>query len=168
MGNLYKKGLQTLLFFSVIGVISLSCSKKAADAPVVQPTEKASWDLLQERILTPTCATSGCHLSTGDGTYAQHGLVLEKSVAYQNLVGVAPKNQLALADGFLRVKAYKSLESLFFHKLNWDASHHGGKQYGSPMPLGGTALTVGQIEFVRRWIEAGAPQRKCCGYYAPQ
>lgn len=159
MGNLYKKGLQTLLFFSVIGVISLSCSKKAADAPVVQPTEKASWDLLQERILTPTCATSGCHLSTGDGTYAQHGLVLEKSVAYQNLVGVAPKNQLALADGFLRVKAYKSLESLFFHKLNWDASHHGGKQYGSPMPLGGTALTVGQIEFVRRWIEAGAPQK---------
>ena len=28
----------------------------------------------------------------------------------------------------------------------------------SPMPLGGTALSVGQIEFVRRWIEAGAPK----------
>jgi hypothetical protein len=48
---------------------------------------------------------------------------------------------------------------LFYHKLQWDVSHHGGKQYGSPMPLGGNPLSIGQLEFVRRWIEAGAPEK---------
>ena len=58
----------------------------------------------------------------------------------------------------MRVKAFKSLESLLYHKLEWNSVHHGGKQYGLPMPLGSTALSVGQIEFVRQWIEAGAPK----------
>lgn len=58
-----------------------------------------------------------------------------------------------------RVKPFNSNESLLYHKLNWDASHHSGKQFGLPMPLGGTPLSVGQIEFVRRWIEAGSPEK---------
>ena len=144
------------LIFSIL-VISSACTKNAVDdTPVV--AQVSSFGLIQDRILTPTCATSGCHAATTDGTYIQHGLVLEKSVAYANLLGVVPLNTLSKADGHLRVKAYKSLESLLYHKLNWDLSHHGGKQYGTPMPLGGTALTLGQIEFVRRWIEAGAPK----------
>jgi hypothetical protein len=137
-------------------LIISACSKKSIDS--TDPVVISSFSLMQDRILTPTCATSGCHASVSDATFKEHGLVLEKSVAYQNLVGVVPFNALSKADGHLRVKAYKSLESLLYHKLNWDAAHHGGKQYGSPMPLGSTALSVGQIEFVRRWIEAGAPQ----------
>lgn len=133
-----------------------ACTKNSIDDTT--PVAVSSFGLMQDRILTPTCATSGCHASTSDATFKQHGLVLVKSVAYENLVGVVPFNALSKANGHLRVKAYKSLESLLYHKLNWDASHHGGKQYGSPMPLGSTALTVGQIEFVRRWIEAGAPK----------
>ncbi len=133
-----------------------ACSKNTVD--VVQPVNTvSSFSLMQDRIFTPTCAISGCHASNTDATYRQHGLILEKSTSYVNLVGVSPMNVDSKADGHLRVKAYKSLESLLFHKLEWNASHHGGKQYGLPMPLGGTALSVGQIEFVRRWIEAGAP-----------
>lgn len=128
------------------------------DAPTPAPAEKASFELIQERLLTPSCATAGCHASGQDATFAQHGLVLAAGRAYENLVGVSPRNTAALADGLLRVRAYKSLESLLYHKLNFDAAHHGGKQYGSPMPLGGRPLSVGQIEFVRRWIEAGAPR----------
>jgi hypothetical protein len=145
-----------ILIFSFL-VILTSCTKTAIEeaAPVI---EASSFSLIQDKILTPTCATSGCHASVTDGSYKQHGLVLEKSVAYENLVGVTPFNALSKADGHLRVKAFKSLESLLFHKLNWDLSHHGGKQYAAPMPLGGTALYLGQIEFVRRWIEAGAPK----------
>jgi Copper type II ascorbate-dependent monooxygenase, C-terminal domain len=148
---------QSMIAFIMIFLLITACSKNAVD-DTKPANQTSSFGLLQDKIITPTCATSGCHASISDATYAQHGLVLEKSVAYNNLVGVEPKNELSKADGHLRVKAYKSLESLFYHKLNWDVSHHGGKQYGSPMPLGGTALTVGQIEFVRRWIEAGAPQ----------
>jgi hypothetical protein len=137
-------------------LIITACSKQSIDT--LNPTTVSSFSLMQDKILTPTCATSGCHASTSDNSFKQHGLVLEKSVAYENLFGVTPENLLSKADGHLRVKAFKSLESLFYHKLTWDASHHGGKQYGLPMPLGSTALSVGQIEFVRRWIEAGAPK----------
>ena len=150
--NLLKNTTIVLGAFLII----TACSKQSIDTP--NPvSEVSSFTLMQDKILTPTCATSGCHASTSDNTFKQHGLVLEKSVAFQNLVGVTPVNELSKADGHLRVKAYKSLESLLYHKLNWDAVHHGGKQYGLPMPLGSTALSVGQIEFVRRWIEAGAP-----------
>ena len=138
-------------------LIITACSKQSIDTP--NPVaEIASFSLIQDKIITPTCATSGCHASTSDGSFKQHGLVLEKSVAYANLVGISPVNVLSKADGHLRVKAFKSLESLLYHKLEWNSVHHGGKQYGLPMPLGSTALTVGQIEFVRQWIEAGAPK----------
>jgi hypothetical protein len=154
MKNHYYKGI--ILTVSLLALMS-GCTKKAGDDTTLT-TPVSSFGLMQDRILTPTCATSGCHASTTDGSFKQHGLVLEKTVAYENLVGVTPFNALSKADGHLRVKAYKSLESLLYHKLNWDLSHHGGKQYGTPMPLGSTALTLGQIEFVRRWIEAGAPK----------
>jgi Copper type II ascorbate-dependent monooxygenase, C-terminal domain len=118
----------------------------------------ASFDLLQAKVLTKNCAISGCHASETDGTYAQHGLVLAKGKAYKNLLDIDPKNIGAKKDGLKRVKAFKSLESLLYHKLLYDNSHHGGKSYGAVMPLGGDLLSVGQIEFVRRWIEAGAPE----------
>ena len=143
-----------------VGVVALllnlaSCSKNATEMPT--PTDLGTFDLIQQKILTPSCATSGCHLSTTDGSYPQHGLVLAEGVAYQNLVGVDPKNSDAKADGLKRVKAFAALESLLYHKLSNAATHHTGKQYGNPMPLGGQ-LPDGQVEFVRRWIEAGAPK----------
>ena len=133
-----------------------ACQKSGTDA--AEPDALASFGLMQQKILTPSCATSGCHASEQDASFAQHGLVLAAGVAYKNMVGVDPKNSAARADGLKRVKAFASLESLLYHKLNVVASHHSGKQYGNPMPLGGQPLSDGQIEFVRRWIEAGAPE----------
>lgn len=133
-------------------LLSLISCKDAAT-----PTGESSFDLIQQKIFTPSCATSGCHASEKDATFAQHGLVLAAGVAYKNLVGIDPKNSGALADGLKRVKAFAFLESLLYHKLSVDASHHSGKLYGNPMPLGAQPLPNGQIEFVRRWIEAGAP-----------
>ncbi|GAB2556307.1 monooxygenase [Spirosoma aerophilum] len=134
----------------------VSCTKESTDTPT--SAEVSSFDLIQQKILTPSCATSGCHLSDKDATYFQHALVLAAGAAYQNLVGVDPKNTSAKADGLKRVKAFASLESLLYHKITTTASHHSGKQYGNQMPLGGAALSDGQVEFVRRWIDAGAPK----------
>ncbi|MFN3850813.1 MAG: hypothetical protein ACK4NY_15375 [Spirosomataceae bacterium] len=146
----------TVLGFSVLTfTMVLSCSKTDEGT---DPKEKSSFDLMQDKILTVSCAVSGCHLSETDATFKQHGLVLAAGKSYANLVGVAPKNANALSDNLLRVKAFKSLESLLYHKLLFDNSHHAGKSYGSPMPLGMELLSQGQIEFVRRWIEAGAPK----------
>ena len=130
-----------------------SCTKNEQIA-----ANSSSFNLLQEKVLTKSCAITGCHASEKDGTYGQHGLVLSKGNAYKNLIGIDPKNVGARQDGLKLVKAFNSLESLLYHKLIYDTSHHGGKSYGAIMPLGGDLLSVGQIEFVRRWIEAGAPE----------
>ena len=153
-----KKHIYRSIILAISGLLIITaCSKKMVDT--VEPVNNiSSFSLMQDKIFTPSCAISGCHASNTDATYRQHSLILEKSVAYENLVGITPVNELSKADGHLRVKAFKSLESLLYHKLNWDVAHHGGKQYGLPMPLGKAALSVGQIEFVRRWIEAGAPK----------
>lgn len=132
-----------------------SCESKTGADPT---PEKSSFDLIQERIFDARCATSGCHASEADNSFREHKLVLAAGKAYDNLMNVAPTNVGAKGEGWLRVKPFKSLESYLYHKLNFDASHHGGKQYGSPMPLGGNPVSVGQLEFVRRWIEAGSPK----------
>jgi len=145
-----------ILLGGSLTLLTLGCKEKPQEPTI---TESTSFDLIQERIFTPTCATAGCHASEQDNAFKQHGLVLTKGKSYANLLNILAWQSDAKAEGLKRVKPYNSNESLLYHKLNWDASHHGGKQYGLPMPLGGTPLSVGQIEFVRRWIEAGAPDQ---------
>jgi hypothetical protein len=120
-----------------------------------------TFELINSRILTPNCATSGCHASEKDASFTQHGLVLEKSVAYKNLFNQSPKNANAKTDGLSLVKPFKTDESLLYHKLHSNADGHHAKDYGNPMPLGSNLLSAGQVEFVRRWIEAGALQQGC-------
>lgn len=147
---------QFFIFLITVATTLSACKKKEE---VVKTTDRASFDLIQERIFTPTCATSGCHASEQENTFSQHGLVLSVGKSFDYLVNQTPKNQAAIDDKLKRVVPFFSLQSLFFHKLNWDGStHHGGKSYGTPMPLNGKPLYKGQIEFVRRWIEAGAPR----------
>jgi len=144
----------------LLAIIPFACSKVANDpgiSPAPQTTVTSSFDLLQDKFLTPSCASSGCHLSTKDASFAQHGLVLAKGSSYANLVGVASVNSVALKNSVLRVRKFASSESLLYHKLNWDLSHHGLANYGAPMPLGGKPISKGQLAFVQKWIDAGAP-----------
>ena len=111
----------------IIGVIFVllawSCSKSSMDpstTPAPQTAVLGSFDLLQDKVLTPSCATAGCHLSATDPSFAQHGLVLAKGQSYVNLIGVTPKNSVAVTNKMLRVKKFSSAESLLYHKLNWD------------------------------------------------
>jgi hypothetical protein len=139
-----------------------ACSKSSVDVPASPISQTAtinSFDLLQDKLLTPNCATSGCHLTVQDASYAQHGLVLAKGLAYGNLIGTTPKNSVAVTNKLQRVKKFSSAESLLFHKLNWDLSHHVTANYGAPMPLGGKPVSKGQLDFVQKWIEAGAPDK---------
>jgi Copper type II ascorbate-dependent monooxygenase, C-terminal domain len=136
------------LLLGAIVVIVLSCN--------YEDKKQSSFEQIQNQILTTSCAISGCHQSTSDPSFLQHGLVLERSVAYQNLIDQNPKNANAIKDNLLLVKPFKAEESLLYHKLNF-ASHH-QNDYGNKMPLGLPPLYVGQVEFIRRWIEAGAPK----------
>jgi hypothetical protein len=140
--------------FVLIGILTLA---DACQQAVEQKMD--TFQLIQSQILDKNCATSGCHASPNDGSFKQHGLVLAQSVAFANLVNAAPNNANAKKDGLLRVKPFKADQSLLFHKLQQTPAAHHSADYGNPMPLGLSPLRNGQIEFIRRWIEAGAPEK---------
>lgn len=147
---------RNLIAVSVLSLIG--CGGDAASggtsAPAPSPMEgAASFALIQTSILTPSCATANCHVGAG----AQAGLALTADVAYDQLVGVKPTTPNALADGLRRVMVGKPDSSLLYHKLVFPPGHH-ARDYGNPMPSGTAGVTVGQLEFVRQWIAAGAPR----------
>jgi hypothetical protein len=146
------KNISVLLGASVVLAAALaSCSQSET---VVDPPAPSSYDLLQAKVLATTCATSGCHVA-GSAYAEQSGLVLEAPVAYANLVGVAPKNDAARADGLRRVAPGSPDSSFLFIKIT-DPGHEAA--YGAQMPLGSDQLPAGTIEFIRQWIAAGAPR----------
>jgi len=114
-----------------------------------------SFAQLQTSVLTPNCAVSGCHVSASAA--ASGNLVLSPDVAYDDLVGARPSNLAAQRDGLKRVTPFKPDSSLLFQKVVLALAAHGGN-YGNVMPVGAQALPQGQVDFIRKWIEAGAPR----------
>lgn len=137
------------------GILIVSCQTKDTEAVL----EEGSFKLIQTQILDKSCATSGCHASEQDNSFKQHGLILTSKVSYDNLVNKFPKNTAAKSDSLRLVMPGNVAKSFLFTKINCSAaSQLSAKQYGNPMPLGANGLTVGEIEFIRKWIEAGAPR----------
>jgi hypothetical protein len=140
--------LLALLFLALNG-----CEKKTVE----NTPEKLSFDIIEEQVFATSCAVSGCHSSTSDASYAQHGLLLSKGVAFSNLVGKMAKNSAAAALKLQLVKPFDADNSFLFHKISCQSTHHSATaNFGSQMPLGGNYLTQGQVEFIKRWINAGA------------
>ncbi len=145
---------------SVVSILSLAllaaCSGESTNANGPGPTiPDGSFARIQTDILNKQCIS--CH-STGMSFARQSQLVLTSDSAYQQLVGAASVQQIANADGLPRVKAFHADSSLLYHKLAWVPGHH-NRDYGLLMPSGTTqGLTAGQLEYIRRWIEAGAPR----------
>ncbi len=97
---------------------------------------------IQDEILTPECATSGCH----NGTSSPLGLNLVAGKAYDKLYE-KPSNQV---DGLLLVEPSNADASYLVHKI--DGSAGGGAQ----MPLYKPPLSADQIDLVKQWINEGA------------
>ena len=154
MLHLTKKLYISIGLFLSIGLF-YACNKQI---PENQNSNKTSFEIIQDNILTPSCALSGCHLSSADATFSQHGLVLSKGNSFANLVGKSPKNAAAKADKLLLVFPGDATYSFLYHKIACDSLHNHGNSslYGSHMPMGGGYISKGQVEFIRRWINAGA------------
>jgi hypothetical protein len=135
------------LFLPILAVLT-ACGDTAA------PNDRSSFERLQTEILDVACIS--CH-TDGASFASESGLVLDAGVAYDNLVSAAPTHPNAQADGLLRVTPGVAQQSLLLYKLHWEPDY-APNDYGGPMPLGSQSLSVGQIEFVRRWIVAGAPR----------
>jgi hypothetical protein len=125
-----------------------SCQQEEVEAE----TEVSSFSLIQDNILTTKCAFAGCHASEKDG------LILTKGMAYDRLLNTEPANANAKKDGLKLVKPFNSNTSLLYHKIHSNADGHHQSDYGKQMPLDGKPLSTNEIEFIRRWIDAGAPQ----------
>ena len=124
------------------------------------PNNQSSWDIIQKEIFAPNCAN--CHMS-GSAITKQSGLDLSTSNAYENLVGVKPKNLSANDDDLLIVSSEGGMKGLsnsfLWEKINaYDREHFlaDHPEYGQLMPPSKNFLTDGQLQFVRSWIEAGA------------
>ena len=114
----------------------------APPAPPPPPTFGPNFSEIQANVFTPTCAVSGCHL----GGAAPHGLQLDETNSYMNLVGVASVEDL----DFLRVEALNPNDSYIIQKIEGTASS------GGRMPLNGSPLAASVIATMRQWITDGA------------
>jgi hypothetical protein len=113
-----------------------------------------SFSRMQEKVINPSC--NSCH-AAGKAFAVQSGLVLDDAVAYRNLVNARVKDVVAFAHGMKQVIPRDTESSFFYQKLLlWDPTKL--QHFGSPMPLGTTSLSIGQLEFIKRWIMAGAPE----------
>jgi len=141
-----------LLLAAVVGCGGDQSSTPPGDTP--SPGAIGSFDQLQRTVLTPTCAQSDCHASA---LPTSGNLALTPAVAYDNLVNARPSSLAADRDGLKRVVPFKPDSSLLFQKVVLALAAHNG-EYGNVMPVGSPALTQGQVDFIRKWIEAGAPR----------
>jgi hypothetical protein len=143
---------------SLVVAVAIGCGgDQSATPPGGSPSTGAasgSFDQLQRAVLTPTCATSECHASA---LPTSGNLALTPAVAYDNLVNARPASLAADRDGLKRVIPFKPDSSLLFQKVVLALAAHNG-EYGNVMPVGSAALTQGQVDFIRKWIEAGAPR----------
>lgn len=152
--NLLNSAALVALFLVFLN--SQSC--KQADVPL---ESQATFDLIQDKILTKNCAVSGCHASAQDPSFVEHGLVLTPGNSFASLINKTPKNISAQEDGMKLVVPGSPTKSLLYQKLLYDYGHvnHAGKSYGSVMPLGSDLLPNGHINYILQWIQAGAPEK---------
>jgi hypothetical protein len=105
---------------------------------------------IQKKIFDTTCATQFCHGASA----ASAGLDLSEGAAYTNLVNVPAANEAAKAAGLVRVLPSDPADSFLLQKLSGTL----GAGEGVPMPLVGGPLPASDIDTIRRWIAAGAPE----------
>lgn len=126
----------------------------APDGGAPSLTVVGNYDQLQREVFDKQCVS--CHTSA-NAFGVQSGLSLEPGRSYDALVNVVARQPVARSEGMRLVRPGLPDSSLLWHKLQWASGHH-SRDYGAPMPLGTRSLSVGQLDFVRRWIEAGAPR----------
>ncbi len=111
--------------------------------PIESPAPNDVFQEIQNTIFTPVCST--CH----SGANAPQGLRLDAGNSYALLVNVASAEVPAL----MRVNPGNPDQSYLVQKIQGNAA------VGSRMPANGPPfLSQAQIDLVRGWIAAGAPQ----------
>ena len=110
-----------------------------------QAVARQDFTFIQETVLTPSCATEGCHA----GAEPEVGLSLEAGAAYANLVNKGAST----VTGWMRVVPGSTAESYLVVALG---RAPGPAPRDGFMPIGAPPLCAEQHEMIERWISAGA------------
>jgi hypothetical protein len=132
-------------------VLLTQACKPEDPKPAAYTPPDGSYKLVFEKIFKPSCGLSNCHAQEGD--FGHHGLV--NDYTYEHLLTEEVKNNDALAAELKLIVPGDATNSYLYAKISWEDSPH---QFGQKMPTGGLTLTDNQVEFVRQWIAAGAPE----------
>ncbi|HKU44396.1 MAG TPA: hypothetical protein VJR89_39825 [Polyangiales bacterium] len=134
-------------------------------APEAKPSEPSAGDCASSQFESTFAAiqkvifeASSCTNDMCHGAKAMGGLDLRADVAYENLIEV-PSTLGAL----YRVMPGEPDESFLYNKLRAAIEPESVKIEGSSMPSGMPPLSADHLEVVRRWIEAGAPEKGSVG-----
>ena len=114
------------------------------DAAVVA---SADFDADVQPIFNQNCAFSGCHAVPD----IKEGLNLSDVVSYGLIVGVASRQLATMA----RIEPGSADLSYLVNKIQGTQQAAGGS--GDQMPRGGGTLAPSDIEIIRAWAQAGAP-----------
>lgn len=147
-----------LYWFALVLFLLGSCSDSQK---LMDDNEISTYDIIQSRIWDRYCIN--CH-NSNSAFGRQSSLILSPESSYEQLLNILPANQAAASDGLVRVSDL-GLEGLYrsylWEKINYpDFAHfyEDHAQYGELMPFGGPSLSYGELEFIRKWIIAGAPR----------
>jgi len=140
----------TIIFLVLISFGFSSCKKEELYTP-----PDSSFGLIYTQVFSTSCALSGCHVQ-GKKKNDPSGQVpiLAGAATYDNLINATPVNTQAVAAGLKQVEPGNALGRFLYNKVRYDST---GLIAGSKMPGAGLIVTDDQIEFIRQWIDAGAP-----------
>lgn len=145
--HLKEKILKIIILRSVFLIILLtaliSCSEENTTEPVNNPSSNIPMSKLsdiQAKVLTQSCALSGCHGSTNN----QANLLLTDGNSFNNLVNI----QSLLFPQFKRVAPDTSSNSLLIKILKGEVAPQ--------MPLNRNPLSDEVIDSIAAWIDKGA------------
>lgn len=130
-----------LIIISAFACTSRDKSNRNAEIP------DTTFSSIQKIIFHQTCNTPSCH-----GSGAKGGLSLLAGESYQQLVGVRSTLDKKNFSPLLRVNPGYPDSSFLLVKLTAPDSSQ-----GEIMPKGSDRLNQSQIDVIRRWILAGAP-----------
>ena len=133
---------------------SLEALVSSDDELTFCPTFDSTFEAIQATVFEQGgCANSLCH-----GAAVAGGLDLTPANAWDNLVDAA-----AVGSSLTLVNPRKPAVSYLYHKLSAKTLPGSYDIAGSAMPSAGQAISAGQLEAIRLWIEAGAPKEGSVG-----
>lgn len=142
----HHSGAPRPTFLLGLALVLAGCGGSAGPEGDLEPT----LNNIQQYVLTPACATSGCHDAIDKGGELD---LSGAQVSYDSMVNVPSRNVVAKASGWIMVIPGDPTRSFLMRKMVSP-----GLGEGDPMPSTAQELHPYYISLIETWIANGAPR----------